>query len=197
MDVICLQETHFNNNDNINEIFKDFKGQYFINSINKGRKLGVGILFKQGLNVNVIKTIKDTEGRTLSLLCQFNDDFLVNIVCIYAPNKTVERSETIRKGQGLWVMNNSVLNDNAYKKLVIKFWEGWKLKKEGFNNLLIWWDIGKKRIKSLTIDYCKEKRRTERMYIQLKHIEKHLLHLSEQKQLDDMTELHVQDKIKD
>ena len=324
LDVICLQETHFNNNDNINEIFKDFKGQYFINSINKGRKLGVGILFKQGLNVNVIKTIKDTEGRTLSLLCQFNDDFLVNIVCIYAPNNTVERSEylancnqffvtthnnrpvtdrivcgdfncidnplldhsgqktatatigardfnlvcnihglhdtqthlhpdnqafthyskahktftridkifvsinllhglqktnvsqcaysdhrlvwvelinqeTIRKGPGLWVMNNSVLNDNAYKKLVSKFWEGWKLKKEGFNNLLIWWDIGKKRIKSLTIDYCKEKRRTERMYIQqLKHIEKHLLHLSEQKQLDDMTELtNVQDKIKD
>ena len=323
LDVICLQETHFNNNDNINEIFKDFKGQYFINSINKGRKLGVGILFKQGLNVNVIKTIKDTEGRTLSLLCQFNDDFLVNIVCIYAPNNIVERSEylancnqffvtnhnnrpvtdrivcgdfncidnplldhsgqktatatigarefnlvcnthglhdtqthlhpnnqafthyskahktftridkifvsinllhglqktnvsqcaysdhrlvwvelinqeTIRKGPGLWVMNNSVLNDNAYKKLVSKFWEGWKLKKGGFNNLLIWWDIGKKRIKSLTIDYCKEKRRTERMYIQqLKQIEKHLLHLSEQKQLDDMTELiSVQDKIK-
>ena len=51
----------------------------------------------------------------------------------------------------------------------------------------------------MTIDYCKEKRRTERMYIQqLKHIEKHLLHLSEQKQLDDMTELiSVQDKIKD
>ena len=323
LDVICLQETHFNNNDNINEFFKEFKGQYFLNSINKGRKLGVGILFKEGLNVNVIKTIKDNEGRTLSLLCQFNDNFLVNIVCIYAPNNTVERSEylancsqffvtnhnnrpvtdrivcgdfncidnplldhsgqttatatigarefnlvcnthglhdtqthlhpdnqafthyskahktftridkifvsinllhglqktnvsqcaysdhrlvwvelinqeTIRKGPGLWVMNNSVLNDNAYKKLVSKFWEGWKLKKGGFNNLLIWWDIGKKRIKSLTIDYCKEKRRTERMYIQqLKQIEKHLLHLSEQKQLDDMTELiSVQDKIK-
>ena len=84
------------------------------------------------------------------------------------------------------------------KKLVIKFWEGWRLKKGGFNNLLIWWNIGKKRIKSLTIDYCKDKRRTERMYIQqLKHIEKPLLHLSERKQLDDMTELiTLQDKIK-
>ena len=77
LDVICLQETHFNNNDNINQLFIDFKGQYFINSVNKGRKLGVGILFKQGLNVNVIKTINDTEGRTLSLLCQFNDDFFL------------------------------------------------------------------------------------------------------------------------
>ena len=62
LDVICLQETHFNNNDNINEIFKDFKGHYFINYINKGRKLGVGILFKQGLHVNVIKTIKKLKG---------------------------------------------------------------------------------------------------------------------------------------
>ena len=53
----------------------------------------MGILFKEGLNVNVIKTIKDTEGRTLSLLCQFNDNFLANIVCIYAPNNTVKRSE--------------------------------------------------------------------------------------------------------
>ena len=53
----------FNNNDNINEFLKDFKGQYFINSVNKRRKLGVGILFKKGLNVNVIKTSKDTEGR--------------------------------------------------------------------------------------------------------------------------------------
>ena len=113
LDVICLQETHFNNNDNINEIFKDFKGQYFINSINMGRKLGVGILFKQGLNVNVIKTIKDTEGRTLSLLCQFNDDFLVNIVCIYAPNKTVERSEYLANCSQFFVTthNNRPVTD--------------------------------------------------------------------------------------
>ena len=75
LDVICLQETHFNNNDNINEFFKEFKGQYFLNSINKGRKLGVGILFKRRIKCKLIKTIKDNEGRTLSLLCQFNDNF--------------------------------------------------------------------------------------------------------------------------
>ena len=26
---ICLQEMHFDNSDNLNEIFKDFKGQYY------------------------------------------------------------------------------------------------------------------------------------------------------------------------
>ena len=96
-------------------------------------------------------------------------------------------------------MNNSILKDNSYKKLISDFWDGWKLKKGEFNNLLIWWDIGKKRIKQLSIEYCKEKRRIERTYIQhLKQVEKHLLHLSEQKQLDDMTELiGIQDSIKE
>ena len=138
------------------------------------------------MSINLLHVLQKTNVSQ----CTYSDHRLVWVELI--------NQETIRKGPGLWVMNNSVLNDNAYTKLVSKFWEGWRLKKEGFNNLLIWWDIEKKRIKSLTIDYCKEKRRTERMYIQqLKHIEKHLLHLSQQKQLDDMTELiNVQDKIR-
>ena len=99
----------------------------------------------------------------------------------------------------MWILNNSILKDRVYQKLILELWENWKPKKGNFNNLLLWWDVGKKRIKSLMIDYCKEKRRTERIYIQkLKHIEKHLTHLSEQGQLKDMTEIvRVQDKIKE
>ena len=84
------------------------------------------------------------------------------------------------------------------KNIILEFWESWKLQKGNFINLLLWWDIGKKRIKSLTIDYCKEKRRTERINIQnLKYIEKRLTHLSELGQMDDTTELFsIQDKIK-
>ena len=66
---------------------------------------------------------------------------------------------------GLWVMNNSILKDNVYQTMFSEFWENWKFQKGNFINLSMWWDIGKKRIKSLTIDYCKEKRRTERTYI--------------------------------
>ena len=129
------------------------------------------------MSINLLHGLQKT---TVSQ-CAYSDHRLVWVELI--------NQETIRKGPGLWVINNSVLNDNAYNKLVNKFWEGWRLKKKGFNNLLIWWDIGKKRIKSLTIDYYKEKH--------IRHIEKHLLHLSEQKQLDDMTEvINVQDKIK-
>ena len=35
LDIICLQETHFNNSDNLNDIFKEFKGQYFVNSVQR------------------------------------------------------------------------------------------------------------------------------------------------------------------
>ena len=54
-------------------------------------------------------------------------------------------------------MNNSILKDNVYQNIISEFWESWK-----FINLLLWWHMGKKRIKSLTIDYCKDKRRTEK-----------------------------------
>ena len=123
--------------------------------------------------------------------------------CFYSDHRLVwaelSNNVTLCKGPGLWVMNNSILNDNVYQTIFSEFWENWKLQKGNFINLSMWWDIGKKRIKSLTIDYCKEKRRTERTYIQhLKHIEKHLTHLSELGQMDDTTELfNIQEKIKE
>ena len=123
--------------------------------------------------------------------------------CFYSDHRLVwaelSNNETISKGPGLWVMNNTILKDNVYKNIISEFWESWKLQKGNFINLLLWWDIGKKRITSLTIDYCKEKRRTERIYIQnLKYIEQRLTHLSELGQMDDTTELFsIQDKIKD
>ena len=125
--------------------------------------------------------------------------------CLYSDHRLVWaeliNSKTISEGPGLWAMNNSILKDNVYKNNNnnSEFWKSWKLKKGNFINLLLWWDLGKKIIKSLTIDYCKEKRRTERIYIQnLKHIEKHLTHLSEQGQMEDTTELfRIQDNIKE
>ena len=53
----------------------------------------MAILFKAGLDVSVIKIVKDKDGRTLSLLCQFHEKHLVNIVCLYAPNNPVARGE--------------------------------------------------------------------------------------------------------
>ena len=108
LDIICLQETHFNCNDNLNDYFKDFKGQYFVNSVGKGRKQGVAILFKAGLDVSVIKIVKDKDGRTLSLLCQFHEKHLVNIVCLYAPNNPVARGEYLVNCNQYFVTNHNM-----------------------------------------------------------------------------------------
>ena len=139
------------------------------------------------MSISLLNDLKQTEVSQ----CFYSDHQLVRA--------ELSNNVTLCKGPGLWVMNNSILKDNVYQTMFSEFWENWKLQKGNFINLSMWWDIGKKRIKSLTIDYCKEKRRTERTYIQhLKHIEKHLTHLSELGQMDDTTELfNIQEKIKE
>ena len=53
--------------------------------------------------------------------------------CFYTDYKLIWaeliNSKIIRKGPGLWVMNNSILKDNVYKKIISEFWESWKPKK--------------------------------------------------------------------
>ena len=93
-------------NDNLKDYFKHFKGQYFVNSVEKGRKQGVAILFKAGLDVSIIKIIKDREGRTLSLLCQFHDKYYVNIVSLYAPNNPATRGEYLVNCKQYFVTNH-------------------------------------------------------------------------------------------
>ena len=103
------------------------------------------------------------------------------------------------RGPGLWSLNNSILKDRTYTKLITDFWEEWKTIKHKYKDILFWWDLGKKKIKNLTINYCKEKRRTERTYIyNLKRDEIQLRQLDERGLLDDQWELvRVQNKIKD
>ena len=92
-----------------------------------------------------------------------------------------------------------ILKDRTYTKLITDFWEEWKTVKHKYKDILFWWDLGQKKIKNLTINYYKEKRRTERTYIyNLKRDEIQLRQLDERGLLDDQWELvRVQNKIKD
>ena len=94
LDIIFLQEPHLNDHDIIKDIFKDFKGKVYLNSCDVGRKWGVAILFREGLDFSVIKINKDTDGRILSLLCQLNSQ-IVNIVNLYCPVNPCHRAEFI------------------------------------------------------------------------------------------------------
>ena len=57
-------------------------------------------------------------------------------------------------GSGLWKLNVSVLEEPDYFRLISDFWSGWRHRMPAFASLSDWWEMGKSRIKGLTIDYC-------------------------------------------
>ena len=49
------------------------------------------------------------------------------------------------RGPGLWSLNNSILKDRTYTKLIKDFWEEWKTIKNKYKDILFWWDLGKNK----------------------------------------------------
>ena len=62
-------------------------------------------------------------------------------------------------------MNISILQDAEYSKLITDFWLNWRCSQNYYPSLSDWWELGKHKIKNLTIKYCSKKateRRAER-----------------------------------
>ncbi len=73
--------------------------------------------------------------------------------------------DAIPPGPGLWKLNVSVLQDPEYVKLITVFWLNWRRSQNNFASLSDWWELGKLKIKDLTIEYCSKlakERRAER-----------------------------------
>ena len=69
------------------------------------------------------------------LPCYFSDHSLVKI-CFQLP-------EASPKGQGIWKLNVSVLQDNEFELQIRHFWSEWRDNKVNFPDQRLWWDIGK------------------------------------------------------
>ena len=83
--------------------------------------------------------------------------------------------DVIPPGPGLWKLNVSILQDAEYVQLVSDFWLTWHRSQNNFPSLSDWWELGKHKIKDLTIGYCSKKakeRRAERAL--LSHLAEHL-----------------------
>ena len=61
------------------------------------------------------------------------------------------------RGSSSWKLNKSCLIDDDYLHLVRTFWARWRPLKTNFLSILSWWDIGKRHIKDLTIQFCSSK----------------------------------------
>ena len=57
-------------------------------------------------------------------------------------------------GPGLWKLNTSVLEEEGYVHLISNFWNDWRCQRHLFPSLDKWWEVGKFRIKGLSICYC-------------------------------------------
>jgi len=73
--------------------------------------------------------------------------------------------DVIPPGPGLWKLNTSVLQNEDYIKLITDFWITWRRSQNNFDSLSEWWELGKFKIKELSIDFCSKlakKRQAER-----------------------------------
>ena len=62
--------------------------------------------------------------------------------------------DVIPPGPGLWKLNVSILQDADYVQLITEFWLTWQRFQNNFVSLSDWWELGKHKIKELSINYC-------------------------------------------
>ena len=68
--------------------------------------------------------------------------------------------EKIKLGPGNWKMNASIINSDLFKNCFTEMWKTWQKEKSNYN-IHVWWDLGKKKIKQLTV-WCAQKLKCER-----------------------------------
>ena len=68
------------------------------------------------------------------------------------------------RGPGYWKLNTSLLVDENYTAIVENFWKSWRASKPRFRSILSWWDVGKRKVKEITIKFASEKRKLARVH---------------------------------
>ena len=63
----------------------------------------------------------------------------------------------IPPGPGIWKLNISGLQNDDYFELISSFWRSWQFRKSSFVSAVDWWELGKSKIKGLTVVYCKKR----------------------------------------
>ena len=70
---------------------------------------------------------------------------------------------SIPRGPGIWKQNTSVLLLEEYVNLVSSFWRQWRSRKSSFSSIMDWWELGKSKLKGLSISYCKKRVAAQRL----------------------------------
>ena len=84
------------------------------------------------------------------LPCPFSDHSAVALSLSSIP-------DAVPRGPGFWKLNTSILKEPDFVSEISTFWSAWRDSRDSFSSLLDWWDLGKVRIRSLSIDYCRRR----------------------------------------
>ena len=55
------------------------------------------------------------------------------------------------------MFNANLLKETQYKSLIEQFWNEWVKRKTEFKSVTEWWEVAKKKIKTVTMEYSKSK----------------------------------------
>ena len=92
-DIVFLQET-FCTKDNIKKFNADWEGLAFHSVSSSKHSKGVCILLRKELNINIINTIKDSDGRGIIMNADI-DNNMHSLVSVYCPNDDSKRAKHI------------------------------------------------------------------------------------------------------
>ena len=82
--------------------------------------------------------------------------------------------DVILPGPGLWKLNISILQDAEYTKLITDFWLARRSSQNHFPFLSDWWELGKLKIKNLSIELSRfelEAARSEQVRSRIRWVE--------------------------
>ena len=70
--------------------------------------------------------------------------------------KLAVETKTPEIGKGIWKMNNSLINKPEFEEKLKTMWHLWQTKKEEYDDISLWWDLGKIKIKELSKTFAIE-----------------------------------------
>ena len=89
-------------------------------------------------------------------------------VCPLSDHNLVQlkfRVTEMKHGPGIWKMNKKTITSSLFQKSFVGLWRHWQTQKQLYNDLTIWWDLGKKKIKDLAVNVSNELHRQKNVEI--------------------------------
>ena len=109
-DIICLQETHANTDVKIEEIKKYLGGYEVLTTKTTEATKGIAFLFKKNSYFTNAKIISEIRERAQLIRLEGRNNFFIEFLNIYAPNKISEHRDFVEEiSELVWSSKNKII----------------------------------------------------------------------------------------